>query len=59
MDVRISLQWCYAIFIEEFCNYLQSKRFVIEKQTAFYAVGATQYLQYCNSQEDQTKPEKC
>ena len=44
--------------VEEYCNYLQSKRFVAQKQIPFYARWVTQYLQFCNSIEDQTTPEK-
>ena len=44
--------------VEGYCNYLQSKRFVAQKQIPFYARWVTQYLQFCNSIEDQTTPEK-
>ena len=55
--MQISSQGCYTMSVEDYCNYLQSKRFVTEKQIPFYARWVTQYLQFCNSRTDVSTPD--
>ena len=43
--------------VDDFCNYLQSKGFVTEKQIPYYSRWVTRFLEHSNALSDQMPPE--